>query len=98
MEDTVSHTLSTEVTSHHFCCILFDGSKSLGGITSSGAMSEAAYIFLMTIRGILCLYPWPHFIILNSGSHGVIPELAASFGNLSLQILRPDSDLLNQKL
>lgn len=49
MEDKVSHTLSMEGTSDHFCCILFDGNKSLWpvhtqgeGVTSLGTMSEAA--------------------------------------------------------
>lgn len=49
MEDKVSHTFSMEGTSDHFCCILFDGNKSLWpvhtqgeGVTSLGTMPEAA--------------------------------------------------------
>lgn len=43
-------------TSH---CVQF----TLKRITSLGAMSEAAYISLVTIRGILPLHSRPHFIL-----------------------------------
>lgn len=56
--------------------------SKLKSITSLGAMSEDAYIFLVTIRGILPLHSRPHFILQDSASHSVIPEPVASLGNL----------------
>lgn len=51
--------------------------SKLKSITSLGAMSEDAYISLVTIRGILPLHSRPHFILQDSASHSVIPEPVA---------------------
>lgn len=57
MEDTVS-TLSMEVTPHHFAASSLLEASQLGDYII-GSNVRAASIFLMTIRGILCLYLRP---------------------------------------
>lgn len=97
---TRSHTLSMEGTSDHFAALSlmeanhYDRSHSRGGSYFLGNHVRSCRQLGVCFPGIL-----GPISCADSNIHSVIPTPAASLGKLlQLLILRPKSDLLNQKL